>query len=151
MCVDDSPTPPTRPQRPELVDLTPVQIAPLEALVQGWPAAWQDFAHSHYLTLLACEPRGASAPPERLAACAQLAAQLAQGIARDMGGEQPYINVGALFAAGEKAQRIVQAWRAGRPWDAIARAEAVTPRRVRQIVQAWQREVYARAQGELAL
>lgn len=138
--------------RPELAELTPAQIAPLEALVADWPASWQDFARSHYLTLLAREARGVAAlPPERLAACAALAGALAQGIARDMGGEQLYINVGVQFAFSEKAQRIVQAWRSGSAWEVIARAEAVTPRRVRQIVEAWQRETFARAQGELAL
>ena len=134
--------------RPDLVDLTPDQIAPLEALVSDWPESWQDFARSHYLTLLAQE---AGREPERLAACAQLAGELARGIAQDMGGAQPYINVGALFAAGEKAARIVRAWRAGQPWHAIARTEGVTPRRVRQIVDAWQHEVYASAQGALPL
>ncbi len=135
-------------ERPDLADLTSEQIAPLEALVCDWPESWQDFARSHYLTLLAQE---AGREPQRLASCARLASELARGIAQDMGGAQPYINVGALFAAGEKAARIVRAWRSGQPWSAIARAESVTPRRVRQIVDAWQREVFARSQGALPL
>lgn len=134
--------------RPELSDLTLAQIAPLEAIIGAWPDSWQDFARSHYLTLLASEP---GREPARLAACAQLAGDLARGIAQDMGGAQPYINVGVLFAAGEKATRIVQAWRAGQPYDVIAAAEGVTPRRVRQIIAAWQREVFERSQGELPL
>ncbi|WP_250438988.1 Mor transcription activator family protein [Delftia tsuruhatensis] len=131
-------------ERPDLTDLTSEQIAPLEALVSAWPESWQDFARSHYLTLLAQQP---DRSPQRLATCARLAADLAQGIARDMGGAQPYINVGTFFAADEKASRIVLAWRAGQPWQAIARVEGVTERRVRQIVEAWKKEVFARIQG----
>ncbi|PZP59987.1 MAG: hypothetical protein DI604_31830 [Delftia acidovorans] len=131
-------------ERPDLTDLTSEQIAPLEGLVSAWPESWQDFARSHYLTLLAQQP---DRNPQRLATCARLAADLAQGIARDMGGAQPYINVGTFFAADEKASRIVLAWRSGQPWQAIARVEGVTERRVRQIVEAWKKEVFARIQG----
>lgn len=135
-------------KRPELTELTSADIAPLEAVIAGFPEVWQDLARSHYLTLLG---RETSRAPERLAELAQLAGDLARGIGLDLGGRQPYIPVGADFAADEKAWRVVQAWRAGRPWTAIATAEKISERRARQIIGAWQRETYARAQHSLPL
>lgn len=135
-------------KRPELTELTSADIAPLEAVIAGFPEVWQDLARSHYLTLLG---RETSRAPERLAELAQLAGDLARGIGLDLGGRQPYIPVGADFAADEKAWRVVQAWRDGRPWTAIATAEKISERRARQIIGAWQRETYARAQHSLPL
>lgn len=134
---------------PELLDLTPAQIAPLEARIASFPAVWQDFARSHYLTLVSMRavPLGA----EGCAEAATLAAELAKGVARDLGGTQPYIPVGTLFVAGEKALRVVQAWRSGKPFAAIATAEGITDRRARQLVAAWQKEVFSRSQMPLVL
>lgn len=138
-------TPPNMP-RPDLVDLTPEQIAPLEVLINAWPASWQDFARSHYLTLLGLSADRSAA---RLAEAARLASELAMGIAWDMSGAQPYINAGAQLRADERALRVVQAWRAGQPWAAIAAAERITPRRAQQIVAAWQIEHFGRTQQSL--
>jgi hypothetical protein len=138
--------------RPDLADLAPAEIGPLEALIAGFPAVWQDLARSHYCTLLGCFLPGPRARvPDRLAELARLAADLARGIATDLGGVQVYIPVGAFFAAGGKAARVVQAWRAGQPWAVIARTEHITDRRAQQIVAAWRREQFARAQMTLPM
>lgn len=134
--------------RPDLSDISTGDIAPLEAVIAAYPEVWQDFARSHYLTLWGREP---DRTPQRLAELAQLAADLAHGVGVDLGGRQPYIPVGADFAADKKAWRVVEAWRAGSPWVAIAAAEKITERRARQIISAWQRETYARAQHTLPL
>jgi len=89
--------------------------------------------------------------PSMLADLAAQAAMLATGIGADLGGEQTYIPIGANFASSERCARVVHAWRAGQPWNAIARAEKLTDRRVRQIVTAWQQETFARNQGSLDL
>lgn len=132
-------------RRRELQDLTSPEIAPLDALIQGWPDSWSDLAHSLYLTLLDEE---AARPREELAT---LVVALVRGIAHDLGGTQPYINMGVDLAADEKAKRVIQAWRAGQPWSVIAQAEGVSDRRVRQIVSAWQRRDFERQQGTLPL
>ena len=70
--------------RPELNDLRPEQIAPLEARMPGaFPDTWRDFARSHYLTLLARYPGRA------LDELAEEAVDLACGIGQDLGGTQP--------------------------------------------------------------
>jgi Mor family transcriptional regulator len=130
--------------RPELSDLTPEQIAPLEALMGGaWPDTWRDLAHSHYLTLLGQHP---AALPE----LAALAVELTRGIAQDLGGTQPYIPVGHFFAADAKAMRIVQGF-TGDNHRELAVRENITESRVRQILSAWRREQFERRQGALAL
>ncbi|MGC4076869.1 MAG: Mor transcription activator family protein [Rubrivivax sp.] len=135
-------------KRPELTELTSADIAPLEAVIAGFPEVWQDLARSHYLTLLG---RETSRAPERLAELAQLAGDLARGVGQDIGGRQVYVPVGADFEADERAWRVVRAWRAGQPWTAIAAAEKISDRRARQIVSAWQIETFGRAQGKLPI
>ncbi len=132
-------------ERPELSDLTPAEIEPLEALFfDGFPDIWCDLARSQYLTLLMLRDS------QTLAELAELAVQLTRGIAQDLGGSQPYIPVGHFFAAGAKAMRIVEGFRGDNHHELAAR-EGVTESRVRQILAAWRREDIARRQGTLAL
>lgn len=135
-------------KRPQLSELTSAEIAPLEAVITPYPEIWKELARSHYLTLLG---HAAERTPERLAELARLAGDLARGIGEDLGGAPHYIPIGAYFEADERAVRVVQSWRSGRPWSAIAAAEKLTERRVRQIVSAWQIETFGRAQGQLPL
>ena len=99
----------------------------------------------------AAAERGGCFPPAALAALAEQAAALAVGVSEDLGGSQPYIPLGQSVLAGERCVRVVRAWRDGRPFKAIAEAEKITDRRVRQIVSAWQHETFARRQGALEL
>jgi hypothetical protein len=139
--------------RPALHHLTAQTIAPLEVRITAFPEVWQELARSHYCTLLGrggwpdCMPLHEAV----LADLAEQAAALAMGIGEDMGGAQPYIPIGLNFTASEKNIRVVRAWRGGQPWQHIAASEKITPRRVRQIVNAWQHENFAQRQGTLAL
>jgi len=166
--------------RPELHQLDGRAIAPLEARIAAFPEVWQELARSCFCTLLGHAgwpwnaaptlpaargslPPGGAMPAlgrpggghEREAALldelSARAAALAMGIGADFGGSQPYIPIGMNFVVSEKYTRIVRAWRAGQPWDKIARAEHITARRVRHIVSAWQSEMFAQRQGCLAL
>lgn len=131
--------------RPELSDLTPEQIGPLEALMTGaFPDTWRDFARSHYLTLLALH---AGRAPGELAA---EAIELTRGIAQDLGGSQPYIPVGHFFAADAKAMRVVNGF-TGDNHRELALRESITESRVRQILAAWRNEQFERRQASLAL
>lgn len=131
--------------RPELSDLTPEQIGPLEALMAGaFPDTWRDFARSHYLTLLTLH---AARDPADLAA---EAIELTRGIAQDLGGSQPYIPVGHFFAADAKAMRVVNGF-TGDNHRELAGRENITESRVRQILAAWRSEQFERRQGTLAL
>jgi len=136
--------------RPALHQLGTADIAPLEARIAAFPEVWQDLARSCYCTLLS-RAGWPQAGQGALAALAEQAAALAVGVSEDLGGSQPYIPVGLSVLASEKCARVVRAWRDGRPFKAIAEAEKITDRRVRQIVSAWQHETFARRQGALDL
>lgn len=132
-------------ERPDLSDLTPEQIEPLEALfVDGFPDTWRDFARSCYLTLMTLHAEGE--PPEALAATA---IELTKGIALDLGGTQPYIPTGFQLASSAKMQRVVQLLATGESYSAVARTTGLTERRVRRIEAAWRAEQQALRQGRL--
>jgi len=137
-------TQPTR-TRPELSDLTPDQISPLEALMTGaFPDTWRDLARSHYLTLLSLHADRAATD------LAIEAIELTRGIAQDLGGSQPYIPVGHFFAADAKAMRVVNGFTGDNHRELAAR-ENITESRVRQILAAWRTEQFERRQATLAL
>lgn len=137
-------------ERPGLNDLTSEQIAPLERLfVGGFPDTWRDFARSLYLTLIAL--RGGNAKQlQQLQLLAEEAVELTKGIAVDMGGSQPYIPVGHLFASDAKAMRVVKGF-TGNNYRELAVRENITESRVRQILAAWRKEQFAALQGRLDL
>jgi Mor family transcriptional regulator len=131
--------------RPDLHELTPEQIGPLEALMTGaFPDTWRDFARSHFLTLLTLH--AGRAPAE----LASEAVELTRGIAQDLGGSQPYIPVGHFFAADAKAMRVVSGF-TGNNHRELATRENITESRVRQILAAWRNEQFERCQGTLPL
>lgn len=137
--------------RPDLSDLTAAQIAPLERAITPFPDTWRDLARSHYCTLLGRCGDAEDLGADRLAELAELAADLARGIGQDLGGTQPYIPVGAANIASEKALQVMQAWRAGRPVEAIARDAGVSERHVRRIISELQHAAFARAQQALPI
>ena len=73
------------------------------------------------------------------------------GLAQDMGGQPLYIPVGAWITHAAKAARVVEALQKGRPYAAVAHAEGLTERRVRQIERAWRAAELERRQGKLDL
>lgn len=135
-------------ERLDLVDMTPAQIAPLEALMPAaWPDAWRELATSHYITLVSAPGAGAVEP----SSLARLAVALTLGIAQDMGGTQPYIPVGAMLAASAKTRRVIELLGQGSSYKAVADATGLTESRVRQIEAEWRRQQMALRQGQLPL
>lgn len=135
-------------ERPDLADMTAEQIAPLEALLPSeWPETWRDFATSHYVTLISA-PGAGSIPHDKLA---HLAMALAQGIAQDMAGTQPYIPVGIALSSSAKARGVLQALGAGRSYKDVAAEFRMTISRVRQIESAWRHEQFELRQARLDL
>jgi hypothetical protein len=123
--------------RLDLSDLTAEQIAPLEALMaKEWSDTWRDLATSHYVTLLSA-PGADAVLPIKLA---QLAVALTLGIAQDLGGSQPYIPVGFIFAVSTKARNAIDMLRKGASYRDAAVATGLTESRVRQIELQWRRQ-----------
>lgn len=135
------------PERPDLSELTPEQIAPLEALMdRAWSDTWRELAISQYLTLLS--EANASEDVRELA---RLAVVLTLGIAQDLGGTQPYIPVGAMLAASAKAKHAIDLRNQGKSYKQVADVTGLTEKRVRQIESEWRRQEIANRQGQLLL
>ena len=135
-------------KRLSLTDLTPAQIAVLDALIPpAWPETWRNFATSHFVTLLSAPGADAVA----LGHLAHLALALTLGIAQDEGGTQPYIPVGADVMSSARARRVVELLERGQSYKQVADETGITASRVRNIERAWRREQTALRQGTLPL
>lgn len=135
-------------ERLDICQLTPAQIAPLEALFSdSWPDTWKELATSHYVTLLSAPGSEAVAQTH----LAQLAVALTMGIAQDLGGTQPYIPVGAEVMTSARTQRVIELLRKGKSYRDVATAIGITASRVRNIERAWRHEQMSLAQGKLDL
>ena len=135
-------------ERLDISQLTPAQIAPLEALFSdSWSDTWRELATSHYATLLSA-PGADAVAQTRLA---QLAVALTMGIAQDLGGTQLYIPVGAEVMNSERTKRVLELLRNGRSYRDTANTVGITPRQVRNIERAWRLEQWSLAQGKLDL
>ena len=110
----------------DLSRLTSDDIAPLErALPEHFNDSWRDFARSLYLTLFHL--------PDPLPPRATLATELVLGIARDLGGSQPYMAAGHFVAAAERAAAVKREFR-GNNHHQLAVKYGVSDSRIRQIL-----------------
>ena len=135
-------------ERLDISQLTPAQIAPLEALFSdSWSDTWRELATSHYATLLSA-PGADAVAQTRLA---QLAVALTMGIAQDLGGTQLYIPVGAEVMNSARTQRVIELLRKGKSYRDVATVIGITASRVRNIERAWRLEQMSLAQGKLDL
>lgn len=133
-------------ERPDLAELTPEQLAPMELRVSGWPESWRELARSLYITLAFGRVGMAEAD------AAHLAADLMLGIAADVGGLQMYINQGADIQRSAMAARIIRLLAEHRQdYVAVAKLVGQSDRHIRRIEQRWLRAERARRQGELPL
>lgn len=135
-------------ERPDLSELTADQIAPIEAMMPpNWPDIWRDLAISHFITLLSA-PGSEVAKPSRLA---ELAVALALGVVQDLGGSQPYIQMGTVLASSAKMRRVIEMLEKNVSYRDVARATGLTDVRVRQIELEWRRQQIELRQGRLDL
>lgn len=124
---------------------TPAELQLLEALwTPEWPEVWRDMSRRLYAALLA-QPALAGVERRELAA---VAVEQMTAVAELYGGSAPYIPSGHFLFKSEKARKIISEFK-GRNLIEVARANDVTPRRVQQIVGAWQRAQFAAKQGAL--
>lgn len=115
-------------QRLKLQELTEAQLAPLEEqLTPQWPETWRDFAYSLYCTLLSMPLAvpGVSA--------ADLAVRLVHGIAKDMGGTQPYIPNGNAVAINANKAKALALLDKGYSYKAAADMCGLTASRLRNL------------------
>ena len=135
-------------KRLSLTDLTPAQIAVLDALIPpAWPETWRNFATSHFVTLLSAPGADAVA----LGHLAHLALALTLGIAQDEGGTQPYIPVGADVMGSARARRVIELLEQRLSYKQVADATGLTESRVRQIESEWRKQQILLRQGQLQL
>lgn len=126
---------------------TRAEMQLLEALwTPDWPEVWRDISRTNYAALLA-QPALAAVDRAELAAAA---VEQMYALAEQHGGGSLYLPTGHFLFAGEKARKIISEFK-GRNLHEVARANQVTPRRVQQIVGAWQRAQFAARQGTLEL
>ena len=135
-------------KRLSLTDLTPAQIAVLDALIPpAWPETWRNFATSHFVTLLSAPGADAVA----LGHLAHLALALTLGIAQDEGGTQPYIPVGADVMGSARARRVIELLEQRLSYKQVADMAGITASQVRKIQRAWRHEQAQARQGQLPL
>ena len=135
-------------KRLSLTDLTPAQIAVLDALIPpAWPETWRNFATSHFVTLLSAPGADAVA----LGHLAHLALALTLGIAQDEGGTQPYIPVGADVMGSARARRVIELLWQHLSYKQVADLTGITASQVRKIQRAWRHAQAAARQGQLPL
>lgn len=124
---------------------TPAELQLLEALwTPEWPEVWRDMSRRLYVAMLA-QPALAGVDRRDLAA---VAVEQMTAVAELYGGAPVYVPTGHFLYKSEKAKKIIAEYK-GRNLHEVARANDVTPNRVRQIVGAWQRAQFAAKQGAL--
>lgn len=110
-----------------LQNLSPREIAPLEnAMRADFADGWRDFALSLFVSLL----RMGKAPDD----AAPMAAALARGIGRDMGGFQVYIQTGSQASQNTRTQTIVREFNGANHVD-LAIRHGISERSVRRILE----------------
>lgn len=116
--------------RPTLLDIKEKDLAILEMhFTPGWTEVLRDFAISLWITLLNRSNAKHMAPAE----LAELAVQLAMGIAEDLGGTQPYIPIGVGIHAEQRKAEALRMLVDGFGYAKTAKACGLTVSRVRKI------------------
>lgn len=114
-------------QRPSLHQITAQDIAPIEAaFMPGWTDTWKEFARSFYITLVNQPAQACPNPVETAVA-------LVYGIAKDLGGTQPYIASGLQKEAIDRTEQVRQMLNQGITYKQIADECGITASRVRNI------------------
>lgn len=137
-------------RKPDLAHTPAADLAPLEAVIdRDYPETWRDIATCQYVHLRACEAvfPGAVGRDHLVAG---LALQITEGLRAEIGGSQPYLPQGRAYELSVRDRNIAAEFN-GRNFHQLARKHHLSERRLRQILDAWQREQYARRQQTLEL
>ena len=123
-------------KRPDLSRLTSADVAPIEALIAtDWPEVWRDLARSAYITMVSYPALSEGLQIDHAA----LAVEIARGIARDLGGTQPYIPVGVAIDHRANETKVMDLLRQGQSYKAAADACGITENRARSIERAYRK------------
>lgn len=134
--------------------LTPAESAVLDAaLPQGMTESMRDLAWCLFEALALLDDRAGQAQPsgawlDRLHALADAVAAQVRHVAAELGGRPIYLARGVAVGLSARDERMCAEFR-GNNYRQLAQKHGLTEMRVRQIVDAWQREQFARRQGKL--
>lgn len=132
--------------------VTAAELAVLEAVLpDGLTPDMQCFASWLFVALVRQDPRAGQAAPDAkwlamLQAFAQAVLVQVQCVCTEMGGASLYLAKGVTVALTARDRQMCSEFRGD--YKVLARKYNLTEMRVRQIVDAWQRELYlSRQQG----
>lgn len=125
---------------------TEQDLAPLTAVLDpSTPATVREIAENLFVVLVSSEP------VKPVAARALVLAQLAQAqverLCANMGGMNWYLNKGVILKLSKRNREMCAKFRGD--YKVLARAYDLTEQQVRNIVDAWQHEEFARRQSAL--
>ena len=120
-------------KQPDLSRLTSADLVPIEVLMApDWPEVWRDLARSAYISMVSYPALSDGIEIDYAA----LAVEIARGIARDLGGTQPYIPVGVAVDHRANETKVMELLRQGQSYKAAADACGITENRARHIERA---------------
>ena len=129
------------PTRLKICNLAREQVAPLDAILPKLaPDVWREIALSVFVTLLS-NKNWREMPEE------QLALKSMEGVAIDLGGQQPYIPTGDnLVRADWRRKKVLEMLAEGVAYADAGRAVGITESRVRKIQAVERRKQKSTAQ-----
>lgn len=134
--------------------LSPQEAAVLDAaLPEGLTESMRELAWCLFEALALREPQAGQAQPagawlERLHALAEAVAAQVRHVAAELGGRPIYLARGVAVGLSARDRQMCAKFR-GNNYRQLASEYGLTEMRVRQIVDAWQREQFAQRQGRL--
>ena len=134
--------------------MSPAEVAVLEgALPPGLTPTMREMALCLFEALVINDERAGSRQPEgvwlaQLHAWAQQCCMQLQHVAQQMGGQPAYLAKGVAMYLSARDRQMCAEFR-GNNYRQLAAKYGLTEMRVRQIVDAWQREQFERRQGRL--
>jgi hypothetical protein len=136
--------------------MTAAELAVLEqALPEGLTGPMADAAGCLFAALVLADERCGTKAPEgewlaQLQAWASMCLMQLSHLAQEMGGASFYLAKGVAVFMSARDRAMCAEFR-GNNYKALARKYGLTDVRVRSIVDAWQKENYAKRQGQLPL
>lgn len=131
-------------RKPE-AEMSVADVAVLESVLDpGYPERLREVALHLYASLLHME----SLSGLERKALAEMALQQTEHLSLEMGGGNFYMHKGTAYRLTQRDREMCAKFK-GRNYHQLAREYDLSEMRVRQIIDAWQREAFARRQGGL--
>lgn len=128
------------------VGITTEEIAVLESVLDSaYPEMLREVAHHLYASLVRTEPLRTVLGLEALA---EIAFTQTERLSFEMGGSNFYMHKGTAYRLTSRDRAMCQKFN-GKNYHQLARENNLSEMRVRQIIDAWQKEEFAKRQGGL--